>query len=269
MIHYLRKHLRLYIRYIRLDFRIYRQYRSYLVTSFIQYGTYTIISVVFWQAVFFNVTAIGNWDVSKLVMLSGMMFVGFGLYIHFWGFYNLPGKIRQGDLDLYLSKPINPVAAIIFSEINAGAAISEMTTGLTVVASAAIYYRIPIILANLATGLGLLVLGDLVLVLMQGTISCSAFWLGKTGIIQGMRDLLDDFERFPITLLPSGLRFLLTYIIPMALVSTYPTLIIVGDIEALQTLWIAIIELALLLLWAVAFSKAWHAGIQRYSSLGG
>jgi len=269
MIHYLSKHLKLYIRYICLDFRIYHQYRSYLVTTFIQYLTYTIISVVFWQAVFFNVTAIGNWDVSKLVMLSGMMFVGFGLYIHFWGFYNLPGKIRQGDLDLYLSRPINPVAAIIFPDTNAGAVISEMMIGIAVVFSAAIYYQIPIILANLAIGLGILVLGDLILVLMQGTISCLAFWLGKTGIVQGMRDLLDDFERFPITLLPSGLRFFLTYIIPMALVATYPTMIVVGDIEALQILQITAIELALLLLWAVIFSKAWSAGIRRYGSLGG
>jgi len=62
--------------------------------------------------------------------------------------------------------------------------------------------------------------------------------------------------------------FFLTYVIPMALVATYPTMTVVDDIEMSQTLQIALVELALLMLWTAIFSRVWNAEIEMASTYG-
>jgi ABC-2 type transport system permease protein len=42
------------------------------------------------------------------------------MLVNFFGIVDLPGKIRRGDLDQYLTKPVSPLLRLTFENVNPG-----------------------------------------------------------------------------------------------------------------------------------------------------
>jgi ABC-2 type transport system permease protein len=130
-----------------------------------------------------------------------------------------------------------------------------------------LYYDVPVTLAAVLGSLALMALGCLVVLLIQGCLAMLTFWWGDVSRLQSLFGLTGEFERYPLTLFPLGLRRFLTWIIPIGLISTYPVLVYLGRAEAMSP-YLALAA-ALAAVWGLIFFLAWRRALARYESFGG
>jgi len=90
--------------------------------AFIADGLLFLTQVLFFQLIFSQVDRIGDWGSGEMLIFIGTfsMINGLNMLIYFFGVIAIPEKIQTGDLDLYLTKPVNPLLRLTFEQVNPG-----------------------------------------------------------------------------------------------------------------------------------------------------
>ena len=86
--------------------------------------------------------------------------------------------------------------------------------------------------ANVAAGLGFLLLAVLVLYSIWILVVSAAFWVVKVDNLSYLFGSLFDLARWPISVFRGTLRFVFTFIFPIALMTTTPALALLGRLDA-------------------------------------
>jgi ABC-2 type transport system permease protein len=263
-----RKYFRLLFRFVVISFRDVSEFRIDFFTSILHSLIYQAIFIVFWKSILtFTPNGLGGWRFPDLVILTAFTLVSNAVMQWFAGLLQLPRKVLKGELDKYLSKPLSPLFALIAEDMNGVASLQAMVSALLILGSACLYFGVHPAMGDVLASLLLMVLGSVVLLLIQGWISMLTFWWGDVSRLSSLFMLSGDFERYPINLFPLGVQRLLTWVIPIGAISTYPVLIFLGRAEsAVRYLWIAAV---LAVFWAMVFRFSWHKALERYEAFGG
>ena len=85
-------------------------------------GSLFLIQLLVFGAVYKNVEAIGSWESGEMIIYIGTFSLlnAVSMTICFFGLIEIPGKILNGDMDLYLTKPISPLFRLTFEKMNPG-----------------------------------------------------------------------------------------------------------------------------------------------------
>ena len=263
-----RKYSRLLFRFVMISFRDMSEFRIDFFTSILHSLIYQAIFIVFWKAVLsFTAKDLGGWRFPDLVILTAFTLVSNAVMQWFAGLLQLPRKVLKGELDKYLSKPLSPLFALVAEDMNGMASMQAMVSAVLILGSACLYFGVHPTLGGILVSLLLMVVGCVVLLLIQGWISMLTFWWGDVSRLSSLFMLSGEFERYPINLFPLGVRRLLTWVIPIGAISTYPVLVFLGRAEsAVRYLGIAAV---LALFWAVVFRFSWRKALARYEAFGG
>lgn len=263
-----RKYSRLLGRFIAISFRDMSEFRIDFFTSILHSLIYQAIFIVFWKAVLtFTADDLGGWRFPDLVILTAFTLVSNAVMQWFAGLLQLPRKVLNGELDKYLSKPLSPLFALIAEEVNGMASTHQMVSALLILGGACLYFGVQPAIGNILVSLLLMILGCIVLLLIQGWISMLTFWWGDVSRLSSIFMLSGEFERYPINLFPLTVRHLLTWVIPIGAISTYPVLIFLGRADgAARYLGIAA---TLALFWGLVFQLSWRKALARYEAFGG
>ena len=103
--------------------------------------------------------------------------------------------------------------------------------------------------------------------LIQGSIALGSFWLGDVSRVQRLVLKAREFERYPLTIFSGAVQWLLTWVVPIGLVSTYPVLVFLGKAPLVG--WPLGAAAALAAAWSATFSALWRKALVRYESFGG
>jgi ABC-2 type transport system permease protein len=148
--------------------------------------------------------------------------------------------------------------------------LGRLTVGMLVLFFAARAAGVPFTAANVAVALAAAVGGAMILfsfILMVATVS---FWHTRTGKLQDLVQASGRaFAEYPLTIYPTGVRWLLTLVLPLALVTYYPAQRLLGRNESgalLPMLSLAAMPMGLLLL--LLAGLFWRAGLRHYQSTG-
>lgn len=65
---------------------------------------------------------IGSWGKGEMILYIGTFSLlnAISMTIYFFGVNAIPYKVRSGELDLYLSKPVSPLFRLTFENISPG-----------------------------------------------------------------------------------------------------------------------------------------------------
>ena len=90
--------------------------------AFFADGALFIVQLLTFSVIYSQVEAIGGWGRGQMIIFIGTfsMVNGLNMLIYFFGVLTIPEKIKTGDLDQYLTKPINPLLRITFENMNPG-----------------------------------------------------------------------------------------------------------------------------------------------------
>jgi ABC-2 type transport system permease protein len=171
---------------------------------------------------------VGGWSYREAMVVVGLFTLVQG-YIGAFLYPNLnkiAEAIRTGTMDFTLMKPIDAQFLVSARNINVFRLI-DVLVGLALIIWAVI--DLPgVTVGGLALG-ALLVLSSLAIVYaVWFMLTTTAFWFVKVENITELFGSLFRAGQFPITVFPGWVRFLFTFIVPIAFITTVPAEVLIG-----------------------------------------
>lgn len=109
MLHTLKKYLGLYVALFKTSFISDLEYRANFLTRIFTDILWYCSQIFTFEVLFRHTQLIGDWNVQQMRVFLGVLFVADALYMIIFAdnMDQFSEKIRKGDLDLLLAKPIN------------------------------------------------------------------------------------------------------------------------------------------------------------------
>lgn len=117
-----RKNMRVLKELIYLRFHGLMVFRLDFFGPFFVDGSLFLIQLLAFAAVYANVDTIGSWGEGEMILYIGTFSLlnAINMTVFFFGVNAIPYKVRSGELDLYLSKPVSPLFRLSLENISPG-----------------------------------------------------------------------------------------------------------------------------------------------------
>lgn len=173
----------------------------------------------------------------------------------------LVSHIRLGTLDFVLLKPVDAQLLISVSKV-VPAKVIDFASGIGIAVWSIARLDSSPSLAETSSGILMLVAGALDIYALWLLISCTAFWFVKVDNLTYLFTSIFDAARWPISMFRGWVRLFLTFVIPIAIMTSYPALAVLGKLTLESALSAWALGLGLLF----ASRQVWNFALRRYSS---
>lgn len=258
-------HLRLVRQFARASAQNELAYRANFWLSLFHSLLNLVTGVLGVVVIFGQVETIRGWDLPSTLALLGVYLTLSALRGLFIGpsleaLAGMDGEIWNGQFDFTLLRPVN---AQFLASVRHWRpfALVDLALGLGVLAVAAAQLGQSLAPLRLATFLLTLLIGVAILYAILLTFSALTLW-NPGFLFTWVFDGLFRMARYPVGLYPGWLRLVLTWIVPVGLMTTVPAQALAGTLSGLALAAALLVALALLL----ASSLLFRLGLRRYAS---
>lgn len=259
----MRKYLRLLREFFRACLVEEFEYRTNLIGNVLSTLFGVGMALLTLQLFFYNTESLGGWSLYEVLALLGIFnaIQGFIAFFLQPNMARLVSHIREGTLDYVLLKPVDSQFFISFRHL--------------------VFWR----LADVALGLGLtlyavlqlhphpspgqwalfavLFLSSLIVVYsLWICIMICSFWAVKVDNLSFLFQSFLETARYPVTVYQGFLRVVLTYALPVAVITTIPARSLLGGLEPID----ACIALGLSLILLMGSRLFWKYALRFYTS---
>ena len=258
-------HLRLVRQFARASVQNELAYRANFWLSLFHTLLNLVTGVLGVLVIFGQIETIRGWDLPSTLALLGVYLTLSALRGLFIGpsleaLAGIDGEIWNGQFDFTLLRPVN---AQFLASVRHWRpfALVDLALGLGVLAVAVAQLGQSLTPLRLATFLLTLLIG--VAILYAILLAFSALTLWNPGFLfTWVFDGLFSMARYPVGLYPGWLRLVLTWIVPVGLMTTVPAQTLTGTLPGLTLVAALLAALALL----AASSLLFRLGLRRYAS---
>jgi ABC-2 type transport system permease protein len=226
----------------------------------------TVAGYGFVLVLFSRIPQLKGWKFEEVLFIYGFSLVPMGLFnivsLNLYDFGEI--YIVEGKFDRVLLRPVHSLFQIMFENFRLES-MQEIVTGLAAVLYCAGKLKIPLSPVNLILFPVLVLCGAVIYTCIFVIISSVNFWVeDRIGLAPPVFNMI-AFGRYPITIYNTVIQFMLSWIIPFAFASFYPTVRYLGRMEFRTEFYLipvvtaALIGLALLI---------WGRGVLQYKSTG-
>jgi len=255
-------YLRLFALYFRMGAMGEMQYRlNFFVQVFqsvLQLGT----AIAGLAVIFTYTNSLGGWRPDEVLALVGVYtlvggMIGLVIYPSMEQFI---ASVRDGSLDFTLVKPVDAQLLISVHAIDIWKLI-DIGLGIGVLVFALIRLGARVGLSQAALFIGMLLTGSAIIYSFWLILATLCFWFVRVENILEIFRSMYEAGRWPVSLYPPWLRFILTFIVPVAFVTTVPAQALTGRLTPDTLMFAAILSVVLF-----AVSRLfWKTGLRQYS----
>lgn len=214
---------------------------------------------------------LNGWDFPELTFLYGLGLISHGLFVVFFiNTWSIDRLVIQGGFDQLLLRPMNVFFQLIASYINFIGLI-DLIPGTIIFLYGCHIAGFQWTFANVVKLLLVLLGGVLIRASLFIALGTIAFWTKRNASVVGFTlTMLERGTMYPISLYPTVIQALFTFVIPIGFISYYPAAEFLGkndtglELPLGFALWTPIIGLACFLLSQWIF----RIGLRRYESSG-
>lgn len=234
-----------------------------LVISFFLTFFWILSYLVFIEAIFYNISSLAGLNKGQVLLIFSFyyLFQTIGNIFYRDNFEDFADNMRRGELDLILTKPVPHRMMIFFNKMRFDFLSSFIIVGfLMVYAYSNItdsFELLPFIVGCIYS-----LIGTVIFYSLLSIIATLAFWLQKNETLGVLIWNLSQISRYPRQIFSKAFSFILTFMLPFALLASVPAEISLRMIEWQYLVYTVIVCIALYL---VSY-KFWQSGIKRYSS---
>lgn len=176
-------------------------------------------------------------------------------------FVDLVERIRSGAFDYVLLKPVDAQAIVSASRFEPWK-IFDLVGAIALVIYASIQRGIAPSPADIALGLVLFAAGVLAMYSIWILCAAASFWVVRLDNLTYLLGAIFDVARWPVQVFRGAWRWVFTFVIPVAVMTTFPAMALLGRLAAETALATIGGALALLILSRLI----WRAAIRSYTS---
>jgi ABC-2 type transport system permease protein len=213
--------------------------------------------------VFAHTSNLGGWRPEEVVALLGVYFLVSGAIqmVIQPSMESLVEAVHEGTLDFTLTKPEDAQLLVSIQRVEIWN-LTDVLLGFGVLAVALARMGARVGAAEAAAFAAALLAGGVIIYSFWLMLATLAFWFVRVENMLEIFQSVYEAGRWPVGLYPPWLRFMLTFLIPVAFATTIPARALSGRLT-LKTLAGALLAAGVIFLAARAF---WRLGIRRYSS---
>lgn len=229
-----------------------------VITAFVMLGA----ELVGLWTIYSNTDSIADWNVWQLLTLLGVFRIMTGAISMFIApnMRNLMESVREGTLDYVILKPANTQFLASLRRIVVWR-ITDVLLGIAVACYAGYRLGMDFSLGRLLLFAVLLGAGVVTIYSLWLILATLSFWFTRVSNIEMVFWNIFEAGRYPVDIYRPWIRWALTYVIPLAFLTTVPAGTLVGK----TTGWTLLSAVALAAGSFVVGSAFWRLGLRRYS----
>lgn len=263
----LNRYIRLYIIYLQRAIKSRLEYKKDAIVGIFAFLISNSIAFMTLMFIIKSIPSLNGWTEYQLGFLYGFSMIPRAIdhlltnslwYVGYW-------YVSAGVIDRFLIRPVNCLFQVI-AEVFQPEAIGELLIGLVLILFCRSKITIQWSFGNVMLIFVAIVFGALIFTALK-LITCSvAFWTKKSGQLMNMVYNMSDFSRYPVSIYNNVIKFIMTFILPFALVVSIPIEVL---LKGGYNPWIVsgIIILCSSTLMGIG-CLIWVLGIKRYESSG-
>ncbi|MDB4955050.1 MAG: hypothetical protein JWO36_2619 [Myxococcales bacterium] len=207
--------------------------------------------------------SVAGWDApSALIVIAYFMAIRAVLEgIVSPSLVSLVEKIRSGSFDYVLLKPVDAQAMVTASQYEPWK-IFDLLGAIAIAVYAFVRRGHAPTPGSLALGLVLLVAGTIAMYSLWIVCAAASFWVGRLDNLMYLLGSIFDTARWPVQVFRGAWRYVFTFIIPVAVMTTFPAMALLGRIDLRTAAGTILGSLAMLLVSRLI----WVAAIRNYTS---
>lgn len=249
---------------IKLRFQNLMMFRLGFFGPFFVDGSLFLVQLLVFRAIYSNVARIGTWEQGEMIIFIGTFSLinALNMIIYFFGIYDLPGKIKNGDLDLYLTKPVSPLLRLTFERVNPGSIPLLFLSGMLIAYGIRIG-NIGITFFDLLCYCFWIAVMTILLYEMEVLIRSLSFFVISTDNITKVEEAgLELCMRLPGIVFHGIFKILFYCVLPYGIMATIPVQSLIHELtwEKINYVWVIVLVFT-----GLTYSL-WHCGIRHYNS---
>jgi ABC-2 type transport system permease protein len=239
------------------------EYRTNFVTNVLMSSVAALATVLTVGVFFGHTDSIGGWSFYEALIVVGLFQLFLGMVDTFItpNVRDFTEHLRTGTMDFILTKPLNSQFHASLRRINIWRSI-DMLIGVGVIAYALSHLHVTLTPDRWLIFGALLICAAIILYALIMLLITSAFWFVQLENVMELMFTFYEAGRFPVSVFPAWLRAILTFIVPIAFITTVPAAAIIGRLNP-EFVLLAVIVTALMFAACVLF---WRFAVRHYSS---
>jgi ABC-2 type transport system permease protein len=227
--------VRKYVRLLREFFRACLveefEYRTNLIGNVLTSVFGVAMAILTIQLFFHNTGSIGGWGIYQILALLGIFNAIQGIIAFFLqpNMARLVGHIREGTLDYVLLKPVDSQFYVSFRHLVFWR-LADVALGLGLTAFAVIRLGIRPTFTEWLLFTVMFAASVIVVYSLWTCIMICSFWAVKVDNLSFLFQSFLETARYPVTVYRGLLRLLLTYVFPVAVITTIPAEAVLGRV---------------------------------------
>lgn len=259
----LRRYLRLFRVQVRYSVALGMQYRVDFIIQGVVSLFWVVVTLVPLMIVFGQRPTVAGWSYPEALVVAGWFIALKGLLEGAItpSLMAVVEHIRKGTLDFVLLKPADAQFLVSTTRFQPWALVDVIGGVVVVVWAFVLLDRIPHP-AQVGASLALLVAAVAVLYSIWILVISLAFRVVRVDNLTYLFQSVFDAARWPITVFRGPVRFIFTFVLPLAIMTSFPAMALLGTLETRA--WA--ISLAGAAAFAWASRQVWKASIRHYTS---
>ncbi|MDR1532424.1 MAG: ABC-2 family transporter protein [Clostridiales bacterium] len=258
------KNLRFILLLLKLRLSHMMVFRLSFFGAFFADGTLFLMQLLSFSVIYGQVDAIGGWSRGQMLVFVGTfsMINAINMTVYFFGLINIPELIRGGGLDLYITKPVNPLFRLTFENADPGSVPLLCLSG-AIIAYGLSVEGAPLTAPLIAGYVAFVLIMTLLYYDMELILRTIPFFVISAAAIDRLEgDLLTLNFKIPGIIYKGGFKILFYFIMPYGIMATVPTQFVTKTLTPAGLVH-AVCAAALFTVFALWF---WRFGLKHYKS---
>lgn len=239
------------------------EYRINFILGMAVEAGFLVVKLTYVILIYKTGVNINGMSPDYMLVFIGTYTIMTGIYMSFYtNFWNLTNYIREGTLDLYLTKPVSGMFLVTFRYIDFATPIPAVTAGFIMLGIGWNRCGFDFNILNIGIFIGCLAIGTVLTYSIFLMPRLLGFWTMSTGGIAQISDSVWDFNNMPMKIYNKIIQDIGCYIFPVFLITNVPGLIVGGHISKILIIWYFMAPVIMFNLCVIM----WKMGIRRYSS---
>jgi len=262
----MKRHFRLFVQYFAQYAKVRLAYKADFIIAFFSSMAATVLGFGFVLVLFSKIPRLQDWSFNEILFLYGFSLIPLGFFnVVSWNLYDFSELyIIEGKFDRVLLRPVSTLFQVIFEKFRLES-LQEVATGLIVVVISLRRLHLVPGVADYFWFVVMVVCGAAIYASVFLMLTAVSFWFeDRVGIVPPVFNML-TFGRYPLTIFNVFIQFLLSWIIPFAFATFYPTTYFLR--RSAFSLYFHLVPLVAAVFLTLAI-LLWNRGVANYSSTG-
>jgi ABC-2 type transport system permease protein len=259
-----KKHLRIYLLFVKFSVMSQMEYRFNFIGNLSMETGYLFVKLSYVVVVYRSGVTINGLSPDEILLFIGTFVMLTGAYAGLFMINNfqLRSKIKDGELDLLLTKPISTQFMATLRQADLTIFSVDLIAGLIMVSIAWGRLGIPVTFLTVGGYAAFAILSCLVSYSLFLLPQILSFWLMNTSAIAEITDSFWDFNNMPMDIYTTTIRQIGVFILPIFVITNFPPMVVLHKMPTLYQVWAFVLPVGLLGI----VRLAWKRGLRSYAS---